>query len=77
MKQVDEGLFAMVSMMGGELGQALEVKMDHISENAIFFDEHTCGASTSINSPSQRIQPGNGFRKEPMHGRLLKSDIAE
>ena len=25
--------------------------MDHISENAIFFDEHTCGASTSINSP--------------------------
>ena len=23
MKQVDEGLFAMVSMMGGELGQAL------------------------------------------------------
>jgi len=51
MKQVDEGLFAMVSMMGGELGQALEGKMDHISENAIFFDEHTCGASTSINSP--------------------------
>ena len=51
MKQVDEGLFAMVSMMGGELSPALEGKIDHISENAIFFDEHTCGASTSINSP--------------------------
>ena len=51
MKQVDEGLFAMVSMMGGELSPALEGKIDHISENAIFFDEHTCGASTSISAP--------------------------
>lgn len=51
MKQVDEGLFAMVSMMGGELGPTLETNMDHISENAIFFDEHTCGASESINRP--------------------------
>ncbi|MCJ7450088.1 MAG: hypothetical protein MUO72_20635 [Bacteroidales bacterium] len=51
MKQVDEGLFAMVSMMGGELNPDLEANMDHISENAIFFDEHTCGASTSISSP--------------------------
>lgn len=50
-KQVDEGLFAMVSMMGGELNPALEAKIDHISENAIFFDEHTCGASTSISAP--------------------------
>jgi hypothetical protein len=51
MKQVDEGLFAMVSMMGGQLGPNLESKMDHISENAIFFDEHTCGADESINRP--------------------------
>lgn len=64
MKQVDEGLFAMVSMMGGELDPALEQKMDHISENAIFFDEHTCGADESIrhpyseNSTKQWLQKG-------------------
>jgi len=51
LKQVDEGLFAMVSIMGGELGQELEGKIDHISENAIFFDEHTCGADESISHP--------------------------
>ena len=51
MKQVDEGLFAMVSLMGGELSPALESNMDHISENAIFFDEHTCGADESIDHP--------------------------
>ena len=51
MMQVDEGLFAMVSMMGGELSPALESKMDHISENIIFFDEHTCGADESISNP--------------------------
>jgi hypothetical protein len=51
MKQVDEGLFVMISMMGGELSPALEQKMDHISENAIFFDEHTCGADESISHP--------------------------
>ena len=51
MKQVDEGMFAMVSMLGGGLSPALEVNMDHISENAIFFDEHTCGADESINHP--------------------------
>ena len=51
MKQTDEGLFAMVSMMGGELSQSLEANIDHISENAIFFDEHTCGADESINRP--------------------------
>jgi hypothetical protein len=50
-EQVDEGLFAMVSLMGGELSQALEGNMDHISENAIFFDEHTCGADESISHP--------------------------
>lgn len=49
--QTDQGLFAMVSMMGGELGPALEVDMDHISENEIFFDEHTCGAAESIDQP--------------------------
>lgn len=63
-KQVDDGLFAMVSMMGGELGPSLEGKMDHISENAIFFDEHTCGAAESIdlpyseNSTKQWLQKG-------------------
>jgi alpha-mannosidase len=51
MKQVDEGLFAMVSLMGGELSPSLETNIDHISENAIFFDEHTCGASESITNP--------------------------
>ncbi len=50
-KQVDEGLFAMVLMMGGELNPALEKNLEHISENAIFFDEHTCGASESISRP--------------------------
>lgn len=51
LKQVDEGMFAMVSMLGGELNPELERNMDHISENAIFFDEHTCGADESINHP--------------------------
>ncbi len=51
MKQVDEGLFAMVAMMGGEQSPALEANIDHISENAIFFDEHTCGADESISHP--------------------------
>lgn len=51
LEQVDEGLFAMVSLMGGELSASLEANMDHISENAIFFDEHTCGASESITNP--------------------------
>jgi len=51
MKQVDEGLFAMVAMMGGEQSPALETNIDHISENAIFFDEHTCGADESISHP--------------------------
>ena len=51
MEQVDEGLFAMVSMMGGELSPALESNLDHISENAILFDEHTCGAAESISLP--------------------------
>ncbi len=51
LKQVDEGMFAMVSMLGGELSPSLEGNMDHISENAIFFDEHTCGADESIDHP--------------------------
>jgi alpha-mannosidase len=49
--QVDEGLFAMVTMMNGELHPSLEAKINHISENAIFFDEHTCGAAESISLP--------------------------
>ena len=51
MKQTDEGLFAMVALMGGELNPKLEENLDHISENAIFFDEHTCGADESISHP--------------------------
>ena len=51
MKQVDEGMFAMVSMLGGELSPRLQENMDHISENAIFFDEHTYGANESIRRP--------------------------
>ncbi len=62
--QVDQGLFAMVRMMGGELSSSLESDMDHISENEIFFDEHTCGAAESIelpyseNSTKQWLQKG-------------------
>ncbi|OFY51143.1 MAG: hypothetical protein A2X22_09570 [Bacteroidetes bacterium GWF2_49_14] len=50
-KQVDDGLFAMVSMLGGELNPSIEGKMDHISENILLYDEHTYGASESINLP--------------------------
>jgi alpha-mannosidase len=49
--QVDEGLYAMVSILGGRLNTTLEAQIDHISENEIFFDEHTCGADESINRP--------------------------
>jgi len=41
----------MVSAMGGELNPELESNLDHISENIIFFDEHTCGADESVKSP--------------------------
>jgi hypothetical protein len=41
----------MVAMLGGQLSPRLEEKIDHISENAIFFDEHTCGADESIDRP--------------------------
>jgi alpha-mannosidase len=51
LKQVDEGLFAMVAMMGGEQSPSLQSNLDHISENALFFDEHTCGADESISHP--------------------------
>lgn len=62
--QADQGLFAMVSIMGGELSPSLQADMDHISENEIFFDEHTCGAAESIdlpyseNSTKQWLQKG-------------------
>jgi len=49
--QVDEGLFAMVSMLGGDLSVDLKSKIEHISENALFFDEHTFGADESIDRP--------------------------
>ena len=49
--QTDEALFAMVSMMNGELSPLTEEKIAHINENAIFFDEHTVGADESIDRP--------------------------
>lgn len=51
LKQVDEGMFAMVQMMGGELSENLQQKIWHISENALFYDEHTYGAAESISQP--------------------------
>lgn len=51
LKQVTEGLLAMVTGLGGELSSSTENKIDHISENALFFDEHTVGADESISRP--------------------------
>jgi alpha-mannosidase len=51
MKQGYEGLFAMVSMMGGELKPSLEAKMDQISDNILFFCEHTAGSHYSSTKP--------------------------
>jgi len=51
LKQVDEGLFAMITMLGGDLSDDLKGKIEHISENALFFDEHTVGADESIDHP--------------------------
>jgi len=49
--QVDEGLFAMVDLNGGELSPNLHSEIEHIAENAIFYDEHTFGADESIDHP--------------------------
>ncbi|MFA6127311.1 MAG: glycoside hydrolase family 38 C-terminal domain-containing protein [Bacteroidales bacterium] len=49
--QIDEGMFAMISMLGGNLSNDLKSKIEHISENALFFDEHTVGADESIDRP--------------------------
>ncbi len=51
LKQVDEGLFAMVALNGGELKPGIANKINHIAENAIFYDEHTFGADESISHP--------------------------
>lgn len=51
LKQQDEGLFAMVALQGGELNPDLQGEIDHIAENAIFYDEHTFGADESIDHP--------------------------
>ena len=62
--RVDEGLFAMVCMVGGTLSPDLNSKFEHVSENALFFDEHTVGADESIdhpfseNSTAQWLQKG-------------------
>lgn len=49
--QSDEGLFAMISMLNGELSPDLQRQLEHINENIIFFDEHTVGAAESISDP--------------------------
>ncbi len=49
--QVDEGMFAMIEFLGGELDPDLQKKIWHISENALFYDEHTYGAAESISQP--------------------------
>ena len=51
LKQVDEGLFAMVAINGGELNPNLQAETDLIAENAIFYDEHTFGEDESIDRP--------------------------
>jgi len=51
LKQVDEALFAMVALKGGELNPSLQSEINHVAENAIFFDEHTFGADESISHP--------------------------
>ena len=51
LKQVDEGLFAMTALNGGALNPGLQAEIDHIAENAIFYDEHTFGADESIDHP--------------------------
>jgi hypothetical protein len=51
LKQVDEGLFAMVALKGGELHPGLQEEINHVAENAIFYDEHTFGADESISHP--------------------------
>ncbi|HET9276872.1 MAG TPA: hypothetical protein VFN95_01760, partial [Flavitalea sp.] len=50
-KQAGEGLLAMVSIFGTKLAPDIRTKMDHISENALFFSEHTVGADESIHRP--------------------------
>jgi len=51
LKQVTEGMLAMISILDGEINPELERKIDHISENILFFSEHTCGAAQSISQP--------------------------
>jgi hypothetical protein len=51
LKQVDEALFAMVALVGGELHPGLAEEINHVAENAIFYDEHTFGADESISHP--------------------------
>ncbi|SHI79956.1 Glycosyl hydrolases family 38 C-terminal domain-containing protein [Tangfeifania diversioriginum] len=51
LKQVDEGIFAMVQMLGGEVNKKVQDDIWHISENALFYDEHTYGAAESISQP--------------------------
>jgi len=51
LKQTNEGLLAMVAILGGKMDHTLEAKKNHINENLLFFDEHTWGASESTSQP--------------------------
>jgi alpha-mannosidase len=72
MKQVDEGLFAMVSMMDGELGTSLEEKIGHINDNVIFFNEHTLGSNQSVASPFGLLQTRIWLQKSAYAWEALK-----
>lgn len=51
LKQVDEGMFAMVQLLGDKIGTNVQDNIWHIGENALFYDEHTYGAAESISQP--------------------------
>ncbi len=72
MVQEDEGLFAMVSMMGGELGKDLQQKIAHISESSLFFDEHTFGFFKSISYPFSVNSTKEWLMKGAYAGEALK-----
>jgi hypothetical protein len=70
--RADEGLFAMVSMIGGDLSRDLNRKIEHVSENALFFDEHTVGADESIDQPFSENSTGQWLQKGAYAWEALK-----
>ncbi len=50
-KQVAEGLFSMVGALGGKIDPSVEKKSEHISDNILFYNEHTFGYKESISNP--------------------------